>query len=62
MAKFIYIMSFFLLGRDLKEFPNGGTWIGVSKNGRFSVVTNIRRKFKSPILNDISRGAQIMSY
>ena len=55
-------MSFFLSGRDLKEFPNGGTWIGVSKNGRFSVVTNIRRKFKSPILNDISRGAQIMSY
>ena len=34
----------------------------MSKNGRFSVVTNIRRKFKSPILNDISRGLIVSEF
>ena len=40
-------------GRDLQA---GGTWMGVSKHGRFAAVTNYREPREVPV-NAISRGA-----
>jgi len=40
-----------LAGRDLEK---GGTWIGVTKSGRFAALTNIREK--QQVLNPRSRG------
>lgn len=47
-----------LAGRDLKE---GGTWMGVSQNGRYAAVTNYRdpRSFRS---NAPSRGFLVSNY
>jgi uncharacterized protein with NRDE domain len=44
-----------LAGRDL---VSGGTWIGVSEAGRFSVVTNIRNA-DGPDPDKLSRGALV---
>jgi uncharacterized protein with NRDE domain len=41
-----------LAGRDLQS---GGTWLGVSEQGRFVVITNLRG-FGAPAPNKVSRG------
>jgi uncharacterized protein with NRDE domain len=47
-----------LAGRDLKE---GGTWLGVTKQGRFAAITNYRdpSAFKN---NALSRGVLVSRY
>jgi uncharacterized protein with NRDE domain len=47
-----------LAGRDLKE---GGTWLGVTRQGKFAAITNYRdpSAFKS---NALSRGLLVSSY
>lgn len=47
-----------LAGRDLKE---GGTWLGVNKNGKFAAVTNYRdpQAFRH---NALSRGKLVSRY
>lgn len=40
-----------IAGKDVKL---GGTWMGVTKAGRFALVTNVRNPFEKP--GDLSRG------
>lgn len=47
--------SHVLAGQDLKS---GGSWLGVSEQGRFAVVTNLRG-FGAPELGRTSRGALV---
>ncbi|MEO6214623.1 MAG: NRDE family protein [Sphingomonas sp.] len=47
-----------IAGRDLQS---GGTWLGVSEQGRFAVVTNLRG-FAPPDPNLSSRGALVTDY
>lgn len=47
-----------LAGRDLQS---GGTWLGVSEQGRFAVVTNLRG-FGAPVAGLASRGALVTDY
>ena len=47
-----------IAGRDLQS---GGTWLGVSEQGRFAVVTNLRG-FAPPDPNLASRGALVTDY
>lgn len=47
-----------LAGRDLQA---GGTWLGVSKNGRFATVTNYREQ-QAPRRNALSRGALVTDF
>ncbi|MEO7688083.1 MAG: NRDE family protein [Sphingomonas sp.] len=47
-----------IAGRDLQS---GGTWLGVSEQGRFAVVTNLRG-FAPPDPNLASRGALVTNY
>ncbi len=42
-------MSFFNKGKDI-EHSIGGTWLGVNKQGRFSVLTNWRKPVNQPLL------------
>jgi uncharacterized protein with NRDE domain len=44
-----------LAGRDLQS---AGTWLGVSEQGRFAVVTNLRG-YGAPELDRVSRGALV---
>jgi uncharacterized protein with NRDE domain len=44
-----------IAGRDLRS---GGTWLGVSSEGRFAVVTNLRG-YGPPELQRVSRGALV---
>jgi len=44
-----------LAGRDLRS---GGTWLGVSRAGRFALVTNLRG-YGNPLANRASRGALV---
>jgi uncharacterized protein with NRDE domain len=44
-----------LAGRDLKS---GGTWLGVSRAGRFALVTNLRG-YGGPVPDRASRGALV---
>lgn len=46
-----------LAGRDLRA---GGTWMGVSKSGRFAAVTNYRRAEATP--GELSRGALVADF
>lgn len=47
-------------GRDLKA---GGTWLGISSNGRFAAVTNVRdMDLRSPQKNPPSRGELIPDF
>lgn len=48
-----------LAGRDLE---GGGTWMGLSRNGRFAVVTNIREPRVSGPANPPSRGSLVSGY
>jgi uncharacterized protein with NRDE domain len=50
--------SHLLAGRDLKS---GGTWLGVSEQGRFAVVTNLRG-YAPPDPDLASRGALVTDY
>ncbi len=45
-------------GRDLEHAGGAsGTWLGVNKRGRFSVLTNWRKPVGAPILDGaLSRG------
>ena len=47
-----------LAGRDLKS---GGTWLGLSEQGRFAVVTNLRG-YGGPDPDKASRGALVTDY
>lgn len=47
-----------IAGRDLLS---GGTWLGISEQGRVGVVTNIRSDIP-PDLNKASRGALVANY
>lgn len=50
--------STLLAGRDLEA---GGTWMGVTRNGRISALTNIRDP-KRNVENAVSRGGLVTSY
>jgi uncharacterized protein with NRDE domain len=50
--------SSLLAGRDLKE---GGTWCGITKNGRFAAITNYR-DMKSIKQNALSRGRIVTDF
>jgi len=45
-------------GRDLKE---GGTWLGINRNGKWAAVTNFRAPGKI-LSNRISRGKLVLDY
>lgn len=47
-----------LAGRDLEA---GGTWLGVTREGRFAAVTNYR-EYKRPVTSEKSRGALVADY
>lgn len=47
-----------IAGRDLEA---GGTWLGISEQGRLAVVTN-RRGWDTPPLNPASRGALVTDF
>ena len=47
-----------LAGRDLQS---GGSWLGVSEEGRFAVVTNLRG-FGLPVSGRVSRGALVSDF
>lgn len=46
-------------GRDLLA---GGTWLGVTREGRFAALTNVREPLVSPPANAPSRGALVADY
>ena len=48
-----------LAGRDLRA---GGTWIGVTRNGRFGAVTNFREVEAPPVADAPSRGGLVPDY
>jgi uncharacterized protein with NRDE domain len=48
-----------LAGRDLRA---SGTWMGMSRSGRFGVVTNFRELESAPSANAPSRGALVARY
>ena len=47
-----------LAGRDLEA---GGTWMGVTRQGRFAAVTNYR-EHRQPVTSEKSRGALVTEY
>ena len=56
---FCSILYIYKPGRDIENGPNGGTWIGVNKQGRFSVLTNWRKPVDQPPMRGAkSRGLQ----
>jgi len=46
-------------GRDLEA---GGSWLGVSRDGRFAVVTNVREMRAAPPPQAISRGELVQGF
>lgn len=48
-----------LAGRDLEK---GGTWMGVTKAGRFAALTNYREPAKKKHENFLSRGEMVSDY
>jgi uncharacterized protein with NRDE domain len=48
-----------LAGRDLRA---GGTWLGVTRSGRFGAVTNVRGVDASPVAGAPSRGGLVPDY
>lgn len=50
--------GYLLAGKDLK---GGGTWLGISKNGRFATVTNYRED-PSIVINKKSRGDLVKDF
>jgi uncharacterized protein with NRDE domain len=48
-----------LAGRDLRE---GGTWMGLSRRGRFAVVTNIREQADTGDAEPRSRGGLVTDF
>lgn len=48
-------------GRDLHR-QNGGTWLGISKNGRFGVLTNYRTRVEEVRPDARSRGPLITEF
>ncbi|MDM8557992.1 NRDE family protein [Candidatus Parabeggiatoa sp. HSG14] len=47
-----------LAGRDLQR---GGTWLGMTRQGRIAMLTNYREPFKSPI-SPLSRGLLVSQF
>jgi uncharacterized protein with NRDE domain len=48
-----------LAGRDLRA---GGTWLGVTRNGRFAAVTNFRGAEAPPVADAPTRGGLVPDY
>ncbi len=48
-----------LAGQDLEL---GGTWLGLTRNGRFAAVTNVRQGFSQPHAGLTSRGSLPLDY
>ena len=46
-------------GRDLEA---GGSWLGVTRRGRFAVVTNVREMRVAPPAQAVSRGALVAGF
>ena len=44
------------VGRDIHSDQHGGTWLGVSREGKFSTVTNVRTQYGQPTPAPKSRG------
>lgn len=44
-----------IIGRDMKR-PDKGTWIGISRDGKFSTVTNYRKEYNAPFVPYRSKG------
>ncbi len=47
-----------LAGRDLRS---GGTWMGITRGGRFAAVTNVREGL-APAAGELSRGALVAGF
>ncbi|MGB3621691.1 MAG: NRDE family protein [Ketobacter sp.] len=58
-ARFWASASDVLAGQDL---VGGGTWMGITLEGRFAAVTNVRNPNKLPPANALSRGQLISTY
>jgi uncharacterized protein with NRDE domain len=58
-ARFWPSASDLLAGQDM---TGGGTWMGVTREGRFAAVTNVRNPHKTPPVNALSRGQLISTY
>ncbi|QQS36525.1 MAG: NRDE family protein [Ignavibacteriales bacterium] len=57
-AKFWDEHNFFLAGKDLKD---GGTWLGITRNGKFAAITNYR-DLSSIKLSAPSRGNLVKNF
>ena len=44
------------IGRDIHSHQHGGTWLGISREGKFSTVTNVRAQYGQPTPAPKSRG------
>lgn len=51
-----------LAGKDLHRGPSGGTWLGVSRTGRFGVLTNYRCRREEMRLDAQSRGPLVSDF
>jgi len=59
LAHFDEKNPFILAGRDLQK---GGSWLGITKSGRFAAITNYRVPFSDVIPSATSRGQIAMDF
>lgn len=58
-AAFWHDLPHLLAGRDLRR---GGTWLGITKDGRFAALTNVRTPFETIRADAKSRGDLLLEY